>query len=314
MKIRDFQDNDVETFVAIRNRAVPAEPTSAEQFRQAPQDDHFTRTLEIDGKAQGFGVLRPWPFGGGPGRWAIGVYVHEDFRRRGLGRKIYKDLCAEADRKGWESLRSGYYESTEGAAGFSKALGFVPWLREDAFSLDLDRDFKDDLAEALARLKLDGVELSTFDLWDKPEKEKLFYEFCLPIFRMVPEMQGDPDPDFETFHKHNLRQPPFRDDCLFIALKEGELLGYSQHRLPPGGQPFIHMTGVHPDHQRKGVARALKLHSQQVQKDRGFKRMGTGSAEDNQGMQALNRELGFYVSDSYLFVKRDREGGSPEKE
>jgi ribosomal protein S18 acetylase RimI-like enzyme len=74
------------------------------------------------------------------------------------------------------------------------------------------------------------------------------------------------------------------------------------------------MTGVHPDHQRKGVARALKLHSQQVQKDRGFKRMGTGSAEDNQGMQALNRELGFYVSDSYLFVKRDREGGSPEKE
>ncbi len=314
MPIRDFIDSDVEPFVEIRNRAVPAEPTNAEQFRASPKDGFYLRTLEEESEPRGFGFLRPWPFGGGPGRWGLSVFVHEDHRRRGLGSRLYEDLCEEADRRGWESLRAGYYESTDGAAGFCEALGFAPWLREDAFSLDLDRDFSEDLAAARGRLKVDALELTTFDLWEEPEKEKRFYELCLPIFRMVPEMEGDPDPDFETFHKNNLQTPHFRDDCLFIALFEGRIVGYTQHRLPKGGQPFIHMTGVHPDYQRKGIARVLKLYSQQVQKERGSTRVGTGSAENNQGMQALNRELGFYVSDSYLFVKRDREGGAAEKE
>jgi len=314
MEIRDFIESDIETFVGILNRANPAEPVSAEQLSQQPKEGRFSRAIDVDGEPRAFGFLRPWPLGGGPGRWGLSVFVHEDVRRRGLATRLYEDLHAEAERRGWRSLRAGFYESTEGAGGFSAAMGFAPWLREDTFTLDLDRDFDEDLQAARSRLKVEDLEITTFDQWSAPDKERLFYELCLPIFRMVPEFQDDPDPDFDSFHRNNLRQPPFRDDCLFIALSKGRLVGYTQHRLPPGGRPFIHMTGVHPEFQRRGIARVLKLHSQKIQKERGQAAMGTGSAEGNVGMQALNRELGFYVSDSYLFVKRDREAGVPEKE
>ena len=314
MKIRDFIDRDIEIFIEIRNQAAPAEPTSAEQFRKAPKEGHYLRTFELDGKPRGFGVLRPWPFGGGPGRWALSVFVHENFRRQGLGRQLYEDLCEEANRRGWESLRAGYYESSQGAAGFAAAQGFSVWLREDAFSLNLDRDFAADLETARARLKVDGIKFTTFDRFENPDKERLFYELCLPIFRQVPEMADDPDPDFEPFLKNNLRPLSLHESTLFLAVKDGKLLGYTQHRLPEGGQPFIHMTGIVPDYQRMGIARCLKIYSQVEQKSQGYEKINTGSAEGNVGMQALNRELGFYVSDGYLFVKRDREVAVPEKE
>lgn len=60
-----------------------------------------------------------------------------------------------------------------------------------------------------------------------------------------------------------------------------------------GADADLLFTAVHPDHRRRGLARALKQQMHRVAFARGFRRVATSNEASNTGIRALNSELGY---------------------
>ncbi len=98
-----------------------------------------------------------------------------------------------------------------------------------------------------------------------------------------------------------LEQPGMLPESVFIATHDGEYVGLSILRRKvthqdirfAGGPDCLsqHLTGVRPDHRRRGIALALKLCTVEYARQHGFRRILSNS--DNPVMQDLNRKLGF---------------------
>ncbi|QKJ19716.1 GNAT family N-acetyltransferase [Microbacterium hominis] len=60
-----------------------------------------------------------------------------------------------------------------------------------------------------------------------------------------------------------------------------------------GTDADVLLTAVHPDHRRRGLARALKQEMHREAFERGFRRLATSNEASNTGIRALNREMGY---------------------
>ena len=134
---------ELEALVHLENRNFPDEPTTVEVLRyraRKRQSFYFAREEAVwSGDCMiGYGSLhRAWWLEQ-PGRYRIYVSVDRDWRRRGIGTRIWQRLLSLAtitERIRW--LESGAREDRPDALDFLRARGFEPEDRVEKSELAL---------------------------------------------------------------------------------------------------------------------------------------------------------------------------------
>lgn len=149
---------------------------------------------------------------------------------------------------------------------------------------------------AIVRCKESGYEIMSLAEWKQAHESdwlRTYYELDMRIMCDVPLPDPWQDIPFETFEKE-LHSPGTSFDLLFVAVKDGELVGASglvQNMTDPSiGNTGL--TGVMPEHRRSGLATALKVTAISRAQELGIKTLFTDNEEKNP-MLDLNLRLGF---------------------
>ncbi|MFN2507263.1 MAG: N-acetyltransferase family protein [Chthoniobacterales bacterium] len=154
MTIRDAAESDLPAIVEIFNSAVLArmatavlEPVSVEErrawFREHSADHHPLWVLEVDGKIAGWlsmhAFLSRCAY---RGTAEVSVYVHEDFRGRGLGRALLQEAIARSPALEVRALAGLIFGHNIPSLRLFEALGFGRWglLPRLARLDEVDRD------------------------------------------------------------------------------------------------------------------------------------------------------------------------------
>ncbi|MBN2170646.1 MAG: GNAT family N-acetyltransferase [Candidatus Krumholzibacteriota bacterium] len=316
MSLRELRDDDYEALAGVFNTCTSHWPTTGEalraEYREAAGSHPFIRVSEdADGRAVGIGHLASPPELGDPRKMNLRVLVHADHRREGRGGELAAALMAEADRRGWAELTAHFLDEgdTAGARRLLERWGFAEVLRGDLFAVELAAFDEAEAARALAATPVAGLRVATLAEETAPDRVERWHELFRAAYRDVPEMVDLEPPDRDRFRRRFLEAPGMREDSVWLAEADGRYVGYTQFRYPPGGgDPFIVLTVVRREYRRRGLARLLKLQAQAAAKRRGDRRIITGTAMGNEGMQKLNRALGFKPFSAYVYCRRVREG------
>ena len=100
------------------------------------------------------------------------------------------------------------------------------------------------------------------------------------------------DMSFEQWRAIELDRPTRRRDLLFVAVADGEPVGYVSMD-DNGRDGYNGLTAVRRAWRRRGIATALKRTQIAAAKLAGFERLITGSEERNLPMRTLNAKLGY---------------------
>ena len=133
-----------------------------------------------------------------------------------------------------------------------------------------------------------GVEIVA--LADRPELADALYAVGIEAAADIPGNAGDMS--YEQWRAIELDRPTRRRDLLFVAVADGEPVGYVSMD-DNGRDGYNGLTAVRRAWRRRGIATALKRTQIAAAKLAGFERLITGSEERNLPMRTLNAKLGY---------------------
>jgi L-amino acid N-acyltransferase YncA len=155
VKIRDVVAEDLPAIVEIYNstilsRVVSAdtEPVSVEQkLPWFDEHEHSRRPIWVmdnGGEVVGWLSLSDF-YDGRPAYHAtaeIGVYVREDHRGKGVGRRLVEEAISRGPDLGLKTLTAGAFGHNEASVGLFESMGFRKWAHfPDVAELDgVERD------------------------------------------------------------------------------------------------------------------------------------------------------------------------------
>jgi L-amino acid N-acyltransferase YncA len=140
MKIRDAVAADLPTIVGIYNSTIPSmmvsadtEPVSVEQrstwFHEHEPSRRPIWVVEDGGEVVGWLSLSDF-YDARPAYHAtaeIGVYVREDYRGKGLGRRLVSEAVRRGPELGLKTLTAGAFAHNEASIRLFDAMGFRKW-------------------------------------------------------------------------------------------------------------------------------------------------------------------------------------------
>ncbi len=139
MLIRDATESDLPAIVDIFNAAVPTristaqlQPVSVEErlpwFRQHSPDWHPFWVAEIDGNIAGWLSFQSfYSRCAYQGTAEVSVYVHDDFRRRGVARALLEQAIARSLSLGIDVIMGMILGHNEPSLQLFASLGFQCW-------------------------------------------------------------------------------------------------------------------------------------------------------------------------------------------
>ena len=270
-------DADFDAWVAVKNAVVPNEPVTAEQVRNSNEEGRLLLLAEEDGVVSGCAIAGLSNFGG---KAFIAVRVLPEFRRRGLGRALF-DVCADHARSlGRDGVNAFVYADEPHSIAFAEQLG----LTDVDYQLEQVRQVGDEPpVESDVQVRALGADREALlaRVWEEVAQEA--YE-DLPLPGEVTYKQ-------DVF----LREEATRPDGSFVALEGDAIVGYAVLVEHANGDAIAEhgLTAVRRDRRRRGIARALKRAQLHWAAQNGVAELVTWTQRGNEGMQALNRSLGY---------------------
>jgi len=137
--VRDAIEADLSAIVEIHNAAIATgistaqlEPVTAEGrrewFRAHSAAQYPIWVAELEGAIAGWLSFREFlPRCAYRGSVEVSVYVHEKFRRRGIGRKLLQQAIARGPQLGMHSLVGLIFSHNEPSIALFHAAGFERW-------------------------------------------------------------------------------------------------------------------------------------------------------------------------------------------
>jgi GNAT superfamily N-acetyltransferase len=240
----------------------------------------------------------------GLGRYELNLRVDPDWQGRGVGKALYQAAIDHLATLAPREITAMVWEAHPRTARFLIERGFVEaWRRIDS-SLDAaDFDWAPyvGLEQQVCAL---GIEVTTYaQLADDPERLRKLYELDAALWQDVPYGQTVVQRTLEQFMAAEVNHPEYLPDACFIALKNGEFVGYSNLLETDDGYN-TDMTGVLRRYRGNGVATLLKLRGIRYAQEHGKPKLGTVNDSVNAPMLGLNAKLGFVREGANLrFVK-----------
>lgn len=155
-RIRLVSDADAEAITAIYNRYVTESvatfetmPLSVDEMRQRINEISVRfpyYVCEIDGILAGYCYVHPWKERAAYEKTLeTTIYLRDDFRRRGIGRKLMDRLIAECSRQGYFAMIACITGNNTDSIEFHRSLGFrqVSFFEKVGFKLNQILDVAD---------------------------------------------------------------------------------------------------------------------------------------------------------------------------
>jgi GNAT superfamily N-acetyltransferase len=231
-------------------------------------------------------------------RWAtsaegvgeIWAFVVPKARRRGLGGMLFDAAHAHLRAVGVRVV--GSWTTGEEGGRFLAARGFQPSRTQEILRLDVASADLSALGDLRRRLGRQGYEL--VPLSAVAERTQELYALDAGATADVPGSFAEDDVRLEDWLSEALGHPQLTREGSTVVLVRGAPVAYSfLHVAPASGTAANDMTGTHPGHRRKGLARLAKLGTIAWAREHGYRAILTESDEDNAGMLHLNRSLGY---------------------
>ncbi len=108
-----------------------------------------------------------------------------------------------------------------------------------------------------------------------------------------------------TYVEEEWHDPLLRHDLSHAVLDPaGRVVAFTLLRVA-GRRGWSSMTGVHPEHRRRGLSLAVKAATLRAAARAGVRRCSTGNSADNAAVLALNSRLGYQLQMTIRRVERD---------
>ena len=292
-------EEELAAWVAVRNRNLPQFPMPLEDvFRLRTINPKRCELLCREGGvpvAAGFTARR---LSGLPGAFSGAVWVDEGARGRGIGTRIAERVLEEARALGAVTLDSMVREESSAGRAFAERHGFEQVARNVGLELMLAEVPTPEIEAP------EGIEITT--LQQRPALLRGVYQTALEAWPDVPGMGEDQDlGTFDEWSTRNLAWASFNRESFFLAVSDGEVVGYAQLTINPlrptcGDNEF---TGVRRAWRGRGIAGALKRAQIAWAKEAGLEVLETGNEERNEPIRKLNARLGYGPGPVWLFMR-----------
>ncbi len=303
LEIRPATQSDYLSIAAIHNATWTDHPVSADELERIDSkrtELNFIKRfmLEFEDKSiseASFIYLTENQF-------YLELNVLPEFQARGFGTAFYQFLEVELQQHQPVSAFCKLYEIHPFALHFAKAQGFKEVMREYHQTLKLEGFEAKVFATLKQNLIANGYSISSFaDLQTDPKCEQKLYELFTQVDADVPRVRDFEPINVEEFKTKILENARLLKVASFVAVKNGEWVGLSLHRVRPDTtQLHTGMTGVLREHRGQNLALALKLRAIEYAIDHGFIELHSNNASTNKPMLAVNQKLGFEVSPAQI--------------
>lgn len=289
-EIRPYRPQDAEASVPLFRALVPGDVHTGPAIR------HWIESMPA---RAGMEAWTAWSGGELVGwanarlRWAIQaddvaggwVGVLPEYRRTGLGSRLYELAEEHARSLGARRFTSFAMESSDDGRAFARRRGFVEGRREQYWQLDVSKAaLRNAPAPADAQVvRLREVvdrERELFELYDAAHSDMPGDEVHTLVFdEWLPEALGAPTLDL---------------DISAVVLVDGRPAAFAWLNTDrPGGYGANEMTGTHPDFRRRGLARLAKEQTIRWAAEASVHTVVTSNDAMNADMLALNEHLGY---------------------
>ncbi len=278
---RAESDADLEGWIRVKRAVLPNESAwTVEDFRTRLTPDRTVLVAELEGEIVGAGL-------GGrsddPARGYVAPRVHLESRRRGVGTELLGRLLEFVESLGL--VRVSGQVTDAGSKAFAERFGFVESDRQVEQVRRLDGE-----------IALDPIpdEVEVVTIAERPE----LLEAAYPLARD----EGFPDLALDGSISIPLdewiRDEATLPDGSFVALAEGEIVGYSGLMAHDNeGVAEDGLTVVSRAWRRRGLAKALKQRELAWAREAGLREVVTWTQTGNDGMRAVNERLGYEYRD-----------------
>lgn len=312
--IRPFEPTDEEYRKVNRlwNAVWPESPETVGDMKHhdatSDPERFFQRIVLDDGGAiPAYAVYMESPWTHVPGKYHIGIHVHPERRRQGLGTQLYEYILAQLAPRDPVKLTAGSREDREGALAMLAKHGFKQVLRGPISHLDVAAFDPTPFQAKRERLAVEGIVIRTIaEMMDEhPNWKRRLYDLDWELVQDLPLADPPAQRPFTVWDENEMRSPNFMPEATFVAIDGDSWVGYSQlwRVAADEGKLFQGMTGVSRSHRRLGIATVLKLHNIAFAKARGVRIIETDNEENNPMFQ-INLQLGFEPRPAWVEFER----------
>jgi len=297
--IREARTEDYPAIAQLMCDYRPDYPRTADDLRY--EDQHRPAhcqqqffVAEIKGDIIGYALYTQHADLYQPGHFHVLVYVHDDFRYKSVGTKLYRAMFNAMATFIPEILHSRVTEDNTDGIIFASKRAYMESSRRIESRLDTATANLDSLPERLEKLASAGIEIRSYaDLIDDPERDKKLYTIHTTVDADVPMDTPVIPLPYEQWQPNVIEHPQFLPGGTFVAIHEGQYVGISSLFQFVDDMAYVELTGTLPDYRRRGISSALKLCGIRYAKEQKIPRVGVTNDAVNTGILAINEKLGF---------------------
>jgi mycothiol synthase len=299
ISIRHATPEDFPRIAELTNLVTPERPISVaeileelEKKDQKIRQQYFVALLE--NQIQGYFLYTQFKAHFHPQHFWLRAGVHPDFRRQGIGSKLFERVMQELEPFEPTLVQCGARQDRDYTLKFLEYHGFIEeWQRVDLI-LKLKGYDSTPFAGLIEKLEAQGFTFKTIDqLRTDIERDQKLCDLGNAVSRDVPLGMPVTDLTLEQFRTSILKASWAREQAFCVAIFDGQYVGINNIGVDANGNTFVDVTGVLPEFRGRGLAMALKLRGIEWALRQGIKEMATSNDLVNAPMLAVNEKLGF---------------------
>lgn len=212
------------------------DPKAWQQVLLHPDDDNHLPAIAAVHDGRVIGLARLYRYDLHPTRWRLAIRVSPDFRRRGIGTRLFNACIRESELLPGNEIRCSAYADETATLAFARSHGFVP-LMTTHFGTLASTDIPDHEASEMP--------VTIMTLAEKPELRQLVADIHERIYRA--QHAWSPVGEISEAFRESIFLDPDElvPEAQFIAWLDGKPVGISSLRAPFSiRQPDLGWIGV----------------------------------------------------------------------
>ncbi len=304
--IRSITEQDYPRAVEIHNAQNELHfQTTLEQMQRSDEvkrrsDLHYERYVaEKNGEVIATGYLTPtWAGTSVAGRVWVGIFTRADHRNTGVDTRLLEHALAKSEQpiqEIWSCVRSDFVPMS----GYLE--GFTEQFRSYGGELDLSQFDAAKFQPLVKRLGAEGVTIKPYaDLSNDAERDE-----NLLALHAETEADAPYHAPIIPAHHPDIHSPEMNQSSVFVAVRNGQYVGYVGLEKSESDQTAIAFLGVSRPYRNQRIGTALGVLAAEFAKSKYTELNAGGGAKENVTMQRVLHRLGFEIEPDWVtFSKR----------